>query len=696
MNNRERIYFSLAKNNIKKNWNAFFPFLLSAAAMIALFYMIFAVTVCVRESEGFYGDNTLYVILNFGVYICGIFAAGVIFYTNSFLMKQRAKELGLYSILGMEKRHIAKTLFWEMVILGSAGILAGLFFGILFSRGMFLLLLKMMKMNSSIPFGIPLSVIGKTILLFALVFLADILQNVIRIRFLKPVDLLRSGRQGEREPKAKWLQAILGILCLGAGYAIAVTTKNPIQAIAMFFMAALLVMAGTYLLFQSGSVALLKLLKKNKNYYYHRTHFITVSGMMYRMKRNATGLANICILSTAVLAVISSTISLYFGIGDMLNSAYPRDVIASYYYQTEAAMRKSAENGRQTGRTFDQKAVDNSILAHASECGVSIMDAFQKYSVFLIVKEEQEHVFCEETQGLENAIMVNMLSLQDFNQNMAENEKIPALSEGEIWAVDSEGKLEDQDEISVCGEEFVIRLLPEQWMKQKNMRLGLWQGISSIEKDFRSVQFLLPSKEKLESFADRVNEKRSAEQNSLEIHYQCMFNLEGEEAQIREFCGTLLNFQSQEGILHTTTIDDIYTDKADMDNMYASVLFIGIFIGTIFLMAVVLIIYYKQISEGYEDRERFEILQKVGMDKKEVKKVITVQILQVFFLPLAMASVHVAFAFPIIRRILSMLGLVNAGLFIGCTVGTIFLFALAYGVVYYLTARAYFRIVYGS
>lgn len=696
MNKKERVYFTLARNNIKKNGNAFVPFLISSASMIALFYMIFAIAVCVRRSEGFYGDGTLYIVLNFGVYICGIFAVGVIFYTNRFLLKQRAKELGLYSILGMEKRHIAKALFWEMAIIGSASILAGLFFGILFSRMLFLLLLKMMKLDAAIPFGIPLSVIVKTILLFSLAFLANIWQNVIRIRFLKPVELLRSGSQGEQEPKAKWLRAILGLVSLGAGYAIAITTKNPLQAMALFFIAALLVMEGTYLLFQSGSVALLKLLKKNKRFYYHKTHFITVSGMMYRMKRNATGLANICILSTAVLAVLSSTISLYVGIGDMLSDAYPRDVLVDYYYQPDDGMSKNGEKGNKTDSAFDQTAAEDVILAHASKYDVTVTDVFETYSMFLIVKEENANVFYENNEGLDNAVMVNVRSLEDINRNTADDEKIPSLQEGEVWAVDTAGELKDQDEISICEEEYRVRLFSEQWMKRKNVRLGLWQGFSAIEKDFRSIQLVVPSKKELEALAERLNEKRSGleEKRALEISFQYMFNPKGEEGRIREFCNTLPQALALEDHVHT--VNDVYTDKEQVDNMYAGILFIGIFIGSIFLLAVVLIIYYKQISEGYEDRERFEILQKVGMDQKEVKKVITTQILQVFFLPLALASVHIAFAFPIILRILSMLGLVNASLFIGCTVGTILLFAFVYGLVYFLTARSYYRIVYGS
>ncbi len=553
---------------------------------------------------------------------------------------------------------------------------------------MFLVLLKMMKLDAAIPFGIPVSVIVKTVLIFLLVFLAGILKNIVWVRFLKPMDLFKSSSQGEREPKAKWFSAVFGMICLGIGYTIAVTTENPLKAFSLFFVAVLFVMAGTYLLFLSGSVALLKLLKRNKNYYYHKTHMISVSGMMYRMKRNAAGLANICILSTAVLVTISSTVSLYAGSRDLLNQAYPMDVNVSCYVDPQ----QTGENA------FDPDKVKTAVLDHAAGNGLTVENEFINYGILLTVRQERANVFSEEREDINEAIVVSVISLEDYNRNLNEEDRISALSKGEAYAEDSERMLLDQEQISLCGMDYRIRRMPEEWMERKTMQIAYEKESSVIEQDFHMIHLAVATRQELMDLADHVNAKRntSAGENLLQVKYRYLFDLNGEEEQILKFSSTLLDSLAQNVSMQAVTVGDIYTDKAFWESMYASLLFIGVFIGVIFLLAAVLIIYYKQISEGYEDRERFEILQKVGMSRKEVKKVITAQILQVFFLPLALAAVHIAFAFSIIRRILSILGLVNVTLFIGCTVASILIFALAYGIVYYLTARTYYRIVYGS
>lgn len=692
------LYFSLAKNNIKNNRNTFFPFLLSSIAMIALNYMISAICVSVKESEGFYGDATLYVVLSLGVWICGIFAVCVIFYANAFLMKQRARELGLYGILGMEKRHIAKVLFWEMLILGVVGILAGLFFGILFSRLMFLLLLKLMGLNAVIPFGIPVSAVVRTVLTFGLAFGVNVLRNCMKARFLKPIELLGSGRQGEREPKARWLQALLAVAFLAVGYVISITTENPIKAFGMFFVAVLFVMAGTYLLFLSGSIAILKLLKKNKNFYYHKTHFISVSGMMYRMKRNAVGLANICILSTAALVAFSTTVSLYAGVDDFLKASYPKDVITTYYYDTESGIEKKAQIGEDTEGRFDEGKVERTVLAHAERHGVTVKDAVLYYSMFFTIRETERNAFEPELrrESIEDSVMTKVISMEDYSRNLTEEERLAPLSEGQVYAYDTEGELSDGDEILFCGMEYQVKLLPEQWIEGEVEQAELLQGYSSLEREFRCMLLFLPDRQALEGLADRRNVEKGREEWSSLRQLECryLFDVDGKEGDITEFCGSLRDALNEADIPHVARVGDVFTERGYYDGMCAGLLFVGLFAGVIFLMATALIIYYKQVSEGYEDRERFQILQKVGMDQKEVKKIITTQILQVFFLPLALASVHIAFAFPIIRRLLSIMGLMNVNLFIGCTAGSILVFTLVYGIVYYLTARTYYRIVY--
>lgn len=694
------LYITLAKNNIKRNRNIFFPFALSSATMIALFYMISAISEQVLQTESkFYGITTMKTVLSFGVIVCGIFASGVIFYTNRFLIKQRSKELGLYSILGMEKRHIAKVLFFETGMIGICCIIAGLLFGILFSKLMFLLLLKMMKLNSSIPFGISISVILRTVLIFCAVFGANMIQNILKLKFMQTIDLLRDGSMGEREPKANWLLAALSIVCLFIGYFIAVTTKNPIRAISSFFIAVLFVMAGTHLLFMSGSVALLKLLRKNKNFYYHKTHFITVSGMMYRMKRNAAGLANICILSTAVLVVISSTISLYAGVWDMLKNSYPRDVITTYYCPTKTEQAYEEKmTGEKAEPAANPKDIETAVFSHAEQYHVTVSDFFRKYELFMIGWETEENTFWEERNYLmeEQSTLINIASLEEYNQSVPKEERLESLEDGYVWILDNTGKISDGEKFSICGTDFYAKDLPKEHRNDEGLNLLFPQDFSAIEAEYHCLQILLPNKQEIDTLADNINfaRKDSGYDSTVSVQYSYLFNTDGQKQDVNQFCSTLRNALNGADIPHVAVVRNIFEDTDYYNGMYASIFFIGIFIAVMFLLATVLIIYYKQISEGYEDRNRFDILKKVGMGQKEVKKVITTQILQVFFLPLLIAAIHIAFSFPIIKKILAILGLINVNLFAVCTIGSILIFGIVYGAVYYLTAKSYYRIVY--
>lgn len=691
----KKLYFTLAKNNMKKNKNTFFPFILSSTTMIALFYMMAAIYGQTSASSGFYGDASVKKVLQLGVWVCGIFAAGVIFYTNSFLMRQRGKELGLYSILGMEKSHIRKVLFWENAIAGCGSILAGLFFGILFSKLMFLILIKLAKIQAAIAFRISFSDIALTVLIFAGVFVLNMIQNVIKLHCLNPMELLRSSKQGEKEPKAKWIQAIIALACLGSGYYIAVTTQSPLKALTSFFGAVMLVMVGTYLLFQCGSVAWLKLLKKNKNYYYHKTHFITLSGMMYRMKRNATGLANICILSTAVLVILSSTISLYVGINDSLTASYPRDVQTSYMCPTKL-MRETELDGE---APLDEGQLKETIEDYAAENNVKVLNPYKEYSFFTFVKETEENKYQLEVEGLtniEDVIFIGVQSLEAYNESVEKEARLTEVGEHEVWCLDSKDLVADGSKISLCGEEFETKSISDAMETSQSIRENFEDEFFGMYDSMRCMLLFVSDGEELEKFADRVNavEREISSDGVSEIQFSYEFDLEGELEDKQAFCSGLRDQLYNAGIPHVATVSDVFSDQEYYGGLYATIFFIGIFIGLMFLMTTVLIIYYKQLSEGYEDRERFKILQKVGMDKTEVKRVITTQILQVFFLPLLLASVHIAFAFPSIKGILAILGLVNVPLFVGCTIGTIVIFALVYGIVYYLTAKTYYKIVY--
>ena len=674
-----KLYYSLAKNNIKKNKSTFFPFLISILIMVAMFYIISFISYEVSHAKGFYGMEPMEMILQFGTYVCGIFAALVIFYTNSFLLKQRSKELGLYSMLGLEKRHIAKVLFWENCIIGLAGLAGGLILGILFSRFMSLLLFKMIGTSIKLGFSIPTISVMSTILLFLAVYFVNFVVANIRVARLKPIELLQSEKKGEKEPKANWLLAVLGIVSLGIGYYLSVTTKNPIKALNTFFMAVLLVILGTYLLFISGSVMLLKVLKKNKRFYYHKSHFISVSGMTYRMKRNAVGLANICILSTAVLIILSSTVCLYMGIEDVLHQQYPRDL------RIVCDVKKEEINTDKMEKIVQQKV---------KKAGKETLQVKKGYSFnYLGCKGKNNHYMIAGTFDVDNMQYLTMYSLEEYNQLADNDNKLPELGEKEIWAYDEKGTLKDRQKIFLADEAYTVRILKqEQFQQMRDAKKGLYFDTDESSLG-ETINFFLPNvKElcKMKKKAEQLEKKGNFSYPTFQYAYA--FNMSEKNAKKMEtFVDNLEKTLKEAGL--DSQIRSLVVNRDAFYGIFASLFFIGIFIGSLFLVTTVLIIYYKQISEGYEDKERFRILQKVGMTTEEVKKVIRSQILQVFFLPIFLASLHIAFAFPCVEKILEMFLMSNRTLFICCTVGSIFVFLVGYGIVYKLTAKTYYRIV---
>lgn len=682
----KNLYFNLAKNNIKKNKSTFLPFTLSAVVMIAMFYIIVAIEDAVKKDPVFYGARTMDMILGFGIIVCGIFGAAVIFYTNSFLMKQRGKELGLYSILGMEKRHIRKVIFWETCVIGVTSIVAGIFFGVVFSKLMFMILIKLLHLNVVIKFFISGDAIVRCVIGYAVIFGVNFLVGLLRVQLIRPIDLLKSGNKGEKEPKAKWFSALLGMICLASGYYIAITTDNPAQAIGMFFMAVVFVIGGTYLLFMSGSIVLLKLMKKNKQYYYHKTHFISVSGMMFRMKRNAVGLANICILSTAVLVVLSSTVSLYAGLNDTMNNMFPKNITTSYTLQTE-----SVQKANQIEVKFDEKEIDTILNTVAKENGVTIEGVKKYYNAFFAVNKSEDG-YKQGEIDIKHMCMMAFVDIESYNAYVDQKDQLEVLPKGEFWIADNRGEFAGKDTFCFEGRDYKIK-------EEKSGKLKEFMGTETkaFENSVQCIVVAMPRKD-MENITDEINVQNIKENTeTVDLEYTYAFDIKGTQQAKKEFTsGKIFQHLSENENMPSVSVKNVFEERSEYIAIYGSLFFIGIFVGTMFLMTTVLIIYYKQVSEGYEDRERFEILQKVGMGKKEVKHVITTQVLQVFALPILLSGVHIAFAFPLINKILSMMGFNNHALFIGCTIGTIVVFVLVYIIVYYLTAKTYYKLVYGK
>ncbi|WP_346914812.1 ABC transporter permease [Clostridium sp.] len=651
-------YQKLAITNIKKNGKTYFPYILTCISTIAMFYIMHFISL----NDGLNtmsGGTDLKMILNLGTYVIGFFSVVFLFYTNSFLIKRRKKELGLYNILGMEKKHIAKVLFWETFFVALISMTLGLFLGIAVSKLMFLVLLKILQFKVPMGFMISIKSLIKTAVLFGFVFVLTFMNNLRQIHLAKPVELLKGGQVGEKEPKTKWILTLIGILSLGVGYYIALTTEAPLAALNMFFLAAILVMIGTWALFTAGSIALLKMLRKNKKFYYKTNHFINVSGMIYRMKQNAVGLANICILSTTVLVMLSTTVSLYIGMEDMLRTRYPRDISIN-------AKNVSKEK---------TEMIDNLIKEQADKDNITLKNIV-KYRSSSLPMIQDKNYFTDNVDYLDanNVGFLEFMPLSEYND--LENKSI-TLKENEVLLFTYRGEIAE-DSINILGNEFKI--------KERINSMTVDGIASSIV--FNGYFIVVPDEKTIEKiYASSTQADGKMEDLSYYFAFDTDDNAEKEIALTNEI-NSKINQISIDAYC-----EGLEESRESFFSLYGGLFFLGIFLGALFIMATVLIIYYKQISEGYDDKERFEIMQKVGMSKEEIKKSIGNQVLMVFFLPLVTAIIHIAFAFKVIVKLLELLILTNVTLFAICTAGTIFVFAIFYTIVYFLTSRVYYKIV---
>lgn len=652
-------YQRLALTNIKKNRKTYVPYIITCICTIVMFYIMHFISV----NEGLdrmSGGSSLKIILNLGTYVIGIFSVIFLFYTNSFLIKRRKKELGLYNILGMEKKHISKVLFWETIFTALISMSAGFLAGIALSKLMFLVLLKILNFQVPMGFFISTSSLIKTVILFGFIFLLNFINNVRQIHLANPVELLRGGQVGEREPKTKWVLTFIGIMALGAGYYIALTTESPLAALNMFFIAVILVMIGTYVLFTAGSIAVLKILRKNKRFYYKTNHFINVSGMIYRMKQNAVGLANICILSTCVLVMISTTVSLYVGMEDVLRTRYPRNIAIS-------AENVSIEKAQ---------ILDDMIKEQAEKNGVSMKDIVKYRSMPLVMVQDKNSFtdIHDDSIAVNNICTLNLVPLSEYN---AMENKSATLGENEILLYSYRGEISD-DTINILNNKFKIK------ERLNNVTVD---GISSAIV-YNSYYIVVPDEKAIEKIYLSSNEFNGSK---VDLSYYYAFDTDNSSE--KEIALTKAINNKMDELSIDGGCEGSEESRESFFSMYGGLFFLGIFLGALFIMATVLIIYYKQISEGYDDRGRFEIMQKVGMSKEEIKKSIGSQVLMVFFLPLVTAVIHIAFAFKVIVKLLAVLNLTNVTLFVLCTAGTILVFGVLYAIVYILTSRVYYKIV---
>lgn len=652
-------YPKLALSNMKKNGKFYFPYMITCIISVAMFYIMGSIVTDPGINKIPHAE-TLMLVLDLGTKVIGIFSVIFLFYTNSFLLKRRKKELGLYNILGMERKHIYIILFFETIYLAIVSITAGFICGLVLSKLIIMLLCKMISFTVPLGFHVSLLSMQHTGLLFTCIFFAILLFNLIQIRCTKPIDLLHGQNIGEKEPKVKWLFALIGLILLGIGYYISITTESPLDALNLFFVAVLFVIIGTYFLFTAGSIALLKLLKKNKSYYYQVGHFTTVSGMMYRMKQNAVGLANICVLSTMVLVMISTSVCLYVGAEDSIHASYPYDYDMSIYEKPDKIDRKQIE-------TLVEKSLENYDLQAKS---------LHYYSTFSTILENHEGTLTPGKHanfGSNQAAFIIMMTEEDYARNMGIKPENLNTDEIKVFT-----KAKTYDTYTIYGKELTCVENLTDFPEYSNDYLDIVD----------TYIFVVSDTNVLHSFAKKYTTGKNDFKTEISIDYK------GSEKNQKTFEQNLLKNVKKMVSSDTEIVDVAKQEVRDMFyGLYGGLLFLGIFLGLLFLMATALIIYYKQISEGYDDRDKFIIMEKVGMTKQEVKKSIHSQILTIFFLPLIVAGCHVAGAFPLIRRILALLGLTNITLFVFCIVITLLIFGILYALVYGLTAKVYYKIV---
>lgn len=650
----------LAWSGIRKNRKLYVPYLLTVIGMVMMSYIMQALSYA-PALHAMKGGSNLEAILSLGKLVIAVFAAIFLLYTNSFLIRRRYREFGLYNVLGMDKNALCRVAFWENLIVAVIGLAVGLALGTLLYKLAELGLVNMVQGQVDDSFMVEPESLKFTLVIFAVIFALIMIRSLIQVRHTRPLELLRSESAGEKPPRANYLLGFLGVALLAGAYYMAVTISNALSAFTWFFVAVLMVIAGTYLVMISGSVVLCRLLQKWKGYYYKKQHFVSVSSMAYRMKRNGAGLASICILATMVLVMISSTGSLYIGAEDAIAVRYPYDSTVKLYFGRldELDDRNVEKIQRTMERTLEAQKVTptaEKIFRYVSVSGAlledrlvtdftevnAVMNYNQVYSLYLLSQADYNQMY-----GTDIALQPGQAMVRVYNGSWnGSHIQVGALE------LDVVGQLP-------CGLEMEdMTLVPSLVLVVSDLQQA------SVPEEcnmifFCGYDFGLPEEETLEAHrALEAAVKALASEQKIHCRVECPI-----------------------------------VERQDFYITFGGLFFIGMILSAMFIAAAALIIYYKQVSEGYEDQSRFAIMRKVGMTRQDIKKSINSQILTVFFIPLLLAGVHLAFAFPLVWQLLTMFSLTNKRLAICTNIGAFLIFCVFYVVIYRFTAHAYYRIV---
>lgn len=670
-------YPKLAWDGIRKNKRMYLPYILTCIGMIMMTYIInylkYADAIKLLP-----GGDTIQIIMNLGISVVTFFAAIFLFYTNSFLTRRRKKEFGLYNILGMGKKNLSKIIFWETLEVTFISLILGLFFGIAFSKLVELGFVNLMKGDITYTLSVSGNAVMFTVIPFLIIFALIFLNSIRQVWFSSTVSLLKSETVGEKPPKANWFIGILGAGVLAGAYYIAVTIKNPISALGMFFVAVLMVIASTYMLMVAGSVVFCRILQKNKNYYYKQNHFVSVSSMVYRMKRNGAGLASICILATMVLVMISSTSTLFIGGEDVIRNRYPREINCWFHM---------FENKKMTDEDMEMfnDAIESVLEKHNADkeniinCHSAITSGMLNNGDVIFDTNDVNNF---NIGTFSDVHQIYIVPIEDYNYMM--NTDI-SLNDDEVLIYSSRDTFHG-DTFGFNGQKkFKVKEIIDDCFVNSDIAMDIVPSIMEIVPDI--------------SEATKGIVNSDGQDMTYEKWYYCFdTNLSAEEdIEIHnEINEALRNLQINGHDTFSVSIESREYERKDFYSLYGGLFYLGIILSIVFIFAAVLIIYYKQISEGYEDQSRFEIMQKVGMTKNDIRRSINSQLLTVFFLPLIMAGLHLVFAFPIIEKLLLLFNLKNRSLFIGTTIGSFLVFALFYAIIYRITSNAYYNIVSGA
>lgn len=658
-------YPRLSLTGISKNRRIYLPYLLTCIGMVMMFYII-SFLASSKSVTKMPGGDSMQAILSLGCGVIGFFSLLFLFYTNSFLMRKRKKEFGLYNILGMGKRNIARILLWESLFIAVVSLAGGIFCGILLSKAAELLMAHILGGKISFDYRIGIGSIATTLLLFAAIFFLILLNALRQIHLAKPVELLRSDTVGEKPPKSNWVLAILGVLILACAYAIALSVKQPLAALLWFFFAVILVILATYLLFIAASVAVCRLLQKNKRYYYKTNHFVSVSSMVYRMKRNGAGLASICILSTMVLVMVSFTVCLYAGTESSLRRSYPRNIVVDTY-SVNPQYAKAVDG-----------AVDSALKKNAARPENVLHYRYLDITGYL---NGSQVFFSRNSLSPSEVTQIRQLfivPLEDYNRLMGTDE---TLSGNEVMLYCTKSRYENGT-ISLQGLQTrkVKKLLPK-FVGNHVDAMQISPSIYVFVPDFDQVCALLKTD----------NNEISGTHDYYGFDLSCK-----DPAQIaiaKDISASVAKLRASNSGFPKLTVESAAQNRSSFYGLFGGLFFLSALLGFVFILGAVLIMYYKQITEGYEDQSRFEIMQKVGMTRHEIRCSVDSQVLTVFFLPLLVAGIHMAFAFPMISRLLALFNLTNLRLLIAVTACCFLIFALFYTMVYLFTSRVYYGIV---